>query len=225
MHRKLLLCAVTAGMIQVAPAQTTDGGRPKPVEEIVDTISPSSRTLTPTLAEPFKPITGGARMRWFVNGSVGFESLAIVGPLSAGWGTWRGSPPEYPNNITGFGQRYGMRLTGVVVDNAISASAGAVWGEDPRYFRKGDGSFKGRAFQIIRSTYMSRYRDGEYHLAWARFAGNAGNNFLSNMWRVPSQSTTSEAAIRCGWGLLDRMAANAFSEFWPDIKNILRRKK
>ena len=166
----------------------------------------------------YKPITATERLKWFTVSTVGPTSLLLSGPLSAGWGTAFDSPPEYNTSWKGFGQRYGMRLTGVSVGNAINAGLGAAWGEDPRYFRSPHREFGKRVKYVIKATFYAPYRDGTWHPAYARYAGNIGNNFLSNTWRVPSASTPGKASLRCAYGVVGELSANAFAEFWPDIK-------
>jgi hypothetical protein len=41
---------------------------------------------------------------------------------------------------------------------------------------------------------------------------------LSNTWRAEGENSAGDAAVRCVWGIADRMAGNAFAEFWPTIK-------
>ena len=193
--------------------------------EAASTLYPDSVDLVPSEEAILKPIKPNQRLLWFVNSSVGVESLLLSGPISAGWGTWRHNPQEYPPTWEGFGQRYGMRLTGVVTGNAIQASVGALWGEDPRYFRLEQGTFKEHVVQVLKGSVMSRYADGQYRFGYSKLAGNVGNNFLSNTWRVPSESTASQASLRCVYGLLARMAGNAFAEFWPEVRTRLFKKR
>jgi hypothetical protein len=145
-------------------------------------------------------------------------SLLITGPFSAGLGTLRDAPHEYDTHWDGFGQRYGMRLTGISTGNAIEAMLGAAWGEDPRYFRAPQHGFGARTKYVMRSTFLAPRPDGQWHPAYARYIGIVGNNFLSNTWRVPSERGTSDAVVRSAWGVLSDMAGNAFTEFWPDIR-------
>ena len=173
----------------------------------------------------YKPVTGTQRFNWFVVSTVGPTSLLLAGPLSAAWGTAFNSPKEYGPGWEGFGKRYGMRLTGVSTGNAIEAGLGAVWGEDPRYFRSPDQHFGARVKYVIKTTFMAPGRDGKWRIAYARHAGNVGNNFLSNTWRVGSENGPDDAAVRCIWGITGKMSGNAFSEFWPDVKKIVFRKK
>lgn len=165
----------------------------------------------------YTPPTAADRLKWFTVSTVGPTSLLLSGPLSAAWGTAFNSPEEYGPGWEGFGQRYGMRLTGVSVGNAMTAGLGAIWGEDPRYFRAGNGTFGHRVKYVVKSTFYAPYRDGTWHIAYARHIGNVGNNFLSNTWRVPSENSAGDAALRSVYGVGAAMAGNAFSEFWPDV--------
>jgi hypothetical protein len=178
----------------------------------------------PRVVPDYKPVTGKQRFNWFVVSTVGPPSLLLSGPISAAWGTAFNRPPEYGLHWEGFGKRYGIRLTGVSTGNAIEASLGAVWGEDPRYFRSPDRAFGLRVKYVIRTTFTAPRRDGRWRPAYARYAGNVGNNFLSNTWRVKSESGTDDAALRCLWGITGKMAGNAFSEFWPDVKRLVFKK-
>ncbi|MCU1312159.1 MAG: hypothetical protein JWO20_3284 [Candidatus Angelobacter sp.] len=166
----------------------------------------------------YKPITISERGKWFVVSTVGPMSLFVAGPLSAGLGTWRDRPEEYGTSWEGFGKRYGIRLTGVSTGNAIEASLGAVWGEDPRYFRSPDQAFGPRVKHVVKATFMAPGVDGRWRPAYARYAGNIGNNFLSNTWRAESENSAGDAVVRCISGVAGRMAGNAFKEFWPTIK-------
>lgn len=178
----------------------------------------------PSIVPDYKPITGKQRFNWFVVSTVGPTSLLLSGPLSAAWGTAFNSPEEYGPHWEGFGKRYGMRLTGVSTGNAIEASLGAIWGEDPRYFRSPDRAFGSRVKYVIKTTFTAPGRDGRWRPAYARYAGNVGNNFLSNTWRVESENGAGDAALRCVWGITGKMAGNAFSEFWPDVKKMVFKK-
>jgi hypothetical protein len=85
-------------------------------EQVQDSVA-SSRSLTATRSSAipdYQPVTADGRVRWFLMTTVSPSRLLMVGPISAGWGTLRNVPSEYPTHWDGFGKRYGMRLTGVV---------------------------------------------------------------------------------------------------------------
>jgi len=181
-------------------------------------VPPAAPTTNPT----YTPITGKQRIDWAVKSTVGVKSLAVAGVISAGWGTIFNEPPEYGTQFDGFAKRYGMRLTGVATGNSMEASLGMVWGEDPRYFRAPEEKFWGRVGNAMDLTVRARGADGKYHLAYARYAGTTGNNFLSNTWRVDSENDVGDALSRTAAGFAGKLASNLFDEFWPDVRKKLK---
>ena len=172
---------------------------------------------------PYQPITTTGRLRWFVLNSIGPQSLA-AGVFSAAIGTAMNSPSEYGPHWEGFGKRYGLRLTGIVTQNAMEAGIGTLWGEDPRYFRTQDEPLRRRIRNILVMTVTARGRDGDLHPAYARYIAIGGGNLLSDTWRPESQETVGSTIGRIGLGFAGRAAGDAFLEFWPDIKRIALRR-
>jgi len=172
---------------------------------------------------PYAPISTKQRVQWAASETFGPESL-LVGTLSAGIGTGRDSPEEYGPHWDGFAKRYGMRFTGVAASNTIEAGLGAIWGEDPRYVRNQNLPFKRRIGNVFVLSFAARNRHGNLMPAYARYIAIPGNNFLSNTWRVSSESTTSAALTRTAYGVLSEVASNAWSEFWPDVRHMVFKK-
>jgi hypothetical protein len=164
----------------------------------------------------YQPITAKQRLHWFTRSTIGPESLA-GGVFTAAFGTAINRPQEYGPHWEGFGKRYGMRFSGIATGNTMEASLGALWGEDPRYFRATGQSFKGRIKNVVVMTFAARQADGGLAPAYARYAGISGNNFLSNSWRADNESGVSDACLRTALGFAGRMAGNAFAEFWPTL--------
>jgi hypothetical protein len=192
----------------IAPAQTV---QPNPREQ-------AARANSASLSiKPYHSIDGRQRVKWFVGSTVGLETLTI-GLFSAGFGTARDNPKEYGGSWVGFGKRYGMRLTGVSTGNAMEAGLGALWGEDPRYFRTYRQALKGRLRSVVIMTFLAHGRDGQLMPAYARYISTPGNNFLSNSWRPDSEANTRSALLRTGWGFLGLMGKNTFTELWPDLR-------
>jgi hypothetical protein len=191
-------------------------------------INPTQQAAPPPNApsasiKPYHAITPRQRLQWFAQSTVGPETLA-VGLFSAGIGTARDAPREYGGHWGGFADRYGMRLTGVSTGNAMEAGLGAIWGEDPRYFRAYRQNFAGRIRNVVGMSFLAHNRSGQLSPAYARYVAMPGNNFLSNTWRADSEANNRAAAERTGLGFLGLMGKNAFTEFWPDVnRRIFRR--
>ena len=180
---------------------------------------PTNNLTSSNIDAPSTYITSKQRFDWFVTSSVGPTSLA-AGLFTAGFGTARDVPKEYGPHWEGYGKRYAMRFSGIATSNAMEASLGALWGEDPRYFRDPDDPIKVRIGHAIFTTFTAHNRQGKTMPAYARYIAIPGNNFLSNTWRADSEATTKGAAIRTMYGILGRMGGNAFAEFWPDLKKL-----
>jgi len=176
----------------------------------------STKAISPYA--PYEMISGKERLRWVIRGTFGPKSL-IVGVFSAGISTADNTPKEYGPHWDGFAKRYGMRFTGVATSDTMEAGLGAIWGEDPRYVRSADPAFKKRLGHVFLLTFTARNREGELKPAYARFIAIPGSNFLSNTWRADSVSDSSHALTRSAYGILFRLASDAWSEFWPDMKH------
>jgi len=167
----------------------------------------------------YQPITGGGRIEWATMTTISLPSFG-AGLANSAWGTGFDHPSEYGTSLKGFGKRFGLRLTGVATSNVMEAGLGRVLGgEDPRYERAGGESFGYRVGHVVKMTFIARNGSGDLAPAYARYAAISGSNFLSNAWRPDSDATAKQATIRIGLGFLGRMSANAFYEFWPDVKD------
>ena len=176
--------------------------------------------LVPGVNPPYQPIRPVQRLTWFARSTIGVQSLG-VGVMSGAYRTALNEPPEYEGTWKGFSKRYGMRLTGVATSNAMEASLGALWDEDPRYFRTEGQPFGGRIKHVIKLTFAAYSSDGSLKPAYGRHIGNFGSSYLSNTWRTHSEASGQDAFVRGIMGIVGRMSGNAFLEFWPDVKQRL----
>jgi hypothetical protein len=175
-------------------------------------------TTAPVLTEAPPPIDGIGRLNWVVKGTLGPASL-WTGVFTSTWGTTFNKPREYGDSGLGWVKRYGLRMSGIAVDNTLEAGMGAFWGEDPRYHRVAQEPFKSRLMNTVKMTVMANKNDGSIAPAYARYIGIGGGNAMSNMWRPDSQVTFGNTMQRIGEGFASRLLANMWDEFWPSVKN------
>jgi hypothetical protein len=186
-------------------------------QEIQKDPKADARPDAPSMSiKPYHPITGGQRVRWILTSTVAPPSLLAEAVASA-YNTGKNEPKEYRGTWSGFGKRFGIRLSQTATGTAIEAGLGSIWGEDPRYFRSYSQPFKGRVKNVVMSSFLTHTRSGQFMPAYARFIAIPGSNFLSNTWRADSEANTRQALERTGWGFLGEIGKNAFLEFWPDF--------
>jgi hypothetical protein len=189
-----------------------------------DNVPPVDSDAQASYQSDTSAIAAQERLGWILKSTLGPKNL-FSGIFISGWGTWRNQPVEYGSHWDGYAKRYGLRLSVGGTSNVIEAGVGSLWGEDPRY-RRADGQPLGRRLtHVVVSTFVTHDRNGGPMPAYARYIAVPGGNLLSNAWRPDSQATLSNAAMRVGLGFLSRMAGNAYSEFFPDLRDRIFHKK
>ena len=136
-----------------------------------------------------------------------------------------GTPEEWGGGAAGYGKRLASTLAGSGIHGVLAFGLDSALHEDPRYFRSRNTGFWNRAGHAVRGTVLTHTdAGGETFSVW-RFGSAYGAAFLSNEWYPDRLDTVRlgllQGSLRLGFDL----AANLGSEFWPDIKTkILRRK-
>jgi len=214
------------GMVVPAPHDVDPGIAPHATWMPGPSMS-EGMTLAPGLpAKPkpqnqeYEPITAKQRLEWLLDTTLGPSHLA-GGVVSAAYGTAVDKPPEDGPHWGGFGERYGVRLTGIATSNVMEGGIGAIWGEDPRYLRDPEKSFGARVASVLRQTVETRKRSGQFSPAYARYIAFTASNFLSNAWRPDSEADSYHAGLRVAEGFGGQLASNTWDEFWPSVHDKL----
>jgi hypothetical protein len=222
----ILVVRAAVASAQSVPSERPPEPGPQPLNrsQVLHSSSASFTSLKEqSLKGPYQPLTPGQSFSWFIKSTISPQHMAGVGILSAG-GTAVNRPGEYGPHWSGFADRFGIGMAGSAVGNGIEVSAGLALREDPRYFRVPEETFKSRLGNVARFTFSARGEDGSLGPAYARYIAIVGGNFLSNTWRVRSEANARDALLRSSEGFGGRMAADAFQEFWPDVKKYVFRK-
>ena len=186
---------------------------------LCSSVPARAQTASP---DPYTPITSGERAKWIVEGSIGPRSLA-TGAFTSTWGTAINSPHEWERTWSGFGKRFGDREARVTISNSLEGGLGAIWGEDPRYGRLGRGGLWPRARHALKSSVLARRRDGQLAPAWGRYVGDVASTAIARTWLPPSATSAVGTTWSITNSVLGRMVGNAFAEFWPDARQLLKK--
>jgi hypothetical protein len=134
--------------------------------------------------------------------------------------------------VAALGQRggvgYAPRYATALADNAIgnfltSAVLPSALHQDPRYFELGEGGFLHRAGYALSRSVLTRSRSGQTRFNLSEIAGNAVAAGISNAYYAPSDRTVTGTLTRWGMQVLWDTVSNELKEFWPDIRQRLRK--
>jgi hypothetical protein len=135
------------------------------------------------------------------------------------------TPREWGQGAVPYGKRVASAAGATAIRNVFAFALDAGLGEDPRYARSGRGNFFGRIGHAARETCVTRTDGGRARFATWRFGSALGAAYLSNVWYPDRLNTLSsgmeQGAATIGLDLLGNVA----SEFWPDVKHMVLRRR
>lgn len=146
--------------------------------------------------------------------------------FTAGLNQAEDSYREYGQGVEGFakywGASYADTFDGTILGNALFP---ALLHEDPRYFRKGTGSFGSRLLYSVLTTVRSRSDKGNWVPNFGNVFGNLAAGGISNLYYPASDRgvglTFQRAFVVTAEGALGAL----LFEFWPDVSHKVHKKK
>lgn len=89
----------------------------------------------------------------------------------------------YGQGAQGYGKRFGALFADSATDNFIGgALLSSWWKQDPRYFYKGTGTVKSRAFYAIANAVMCKGDNGKWQVDYSAIAGGLASAGISNLY-------------------------------------------
>lgn len=167
-----------------------------------------------------------------VVGKLNFHTQSIGSPLSlaesaayAGIIQGLDTPREWGQGADAYGKRLASTLGASAIHGALAFGLDSALHQDPRYFRSHDTSFWRRTAHAFRGTILTHTDRGGETLSTWRLSSDYGAAFLSNEWYPHRLNTVRLGALQGSLHLGFDFVSNLGSEFWPDVKRkILRRK-
>jgi hypothetical protein len=137
------------------------------------------------------------------------------------------------NNVNpGFGQEasgYAKRFGASFADGATGKMLGVyffptIFHQEPRYFRKGQGSFKSRLGYSLTRVVITRTDAGGSAFNWSKTLSSVGSGAISNLYYPDEDRGAGQTFRNAGWSMLSEAGINVLKEFWPDIQQKLFKK-
>jgi hypothetical protein len=176
------------------------------------------------IAQTSEPLDVTGKLRFHAESS--FGPLAVDGiAASAGAHQLFDAPREWGQGSAAYGKRFVSTAGAQGINGVLAFGLDSALHQDPRYYRSLQTGFWRRAGHALRGTILTRTDAGGETLSTWRIGSAYGSAYLSNMWYPDRLNTARLGFIQGSVGIGFGLAGNLGSEFWPDIKRkVLRRK-
>ncbi len=216
----LALVCPRAACAQETPSPTNSA--PEPENKRIFGIIPNYRT-SPNLAE-YKPLT--IREKWAIAAQDSFDRGTFV--LAAGFGAeaqFEHSSPSFGHGVKGYGRYAAASYADWTIGNVMTEGLyPTLLHQDPRYFRRGEGSGWSRLRYAVGQILWTHTDSGRTQFNFSEIVGNSTAVALSNLY-YPDNRTVANGASKLAVQIGVDMAANILKEFSPDWVHARSRKQ
>jgi len=202
--------------------EQSDQSQPKnPLAASLGLIAKRSYVF-PEIAFTPGPLTPTQKFKLFLNRSTS-PSQIFSSVAGAGIGQASDSLSGYGQGWNGYGKRFGSSLASSAASNFFGTYLlSSMLREDPRYFVKLTGGWKGRVGHALARVVVIRTDVGGYKFNVPQTLGPLMAEGLANVYLPQGERTAGKTftrfGIRIGWGA----AGNLVREYWADIFKDLR---
>lgn len=185
-------------------------------------VLPNYRTAEGYVA--YSPITTKQKFTIANNDTIDGPSFALAAMFS-GLSQIENSEPSFGQGVQGYAHRYGTGLADQIIGNYMTeAIMPTLLHQDPRYFRRGHGSFLGRVGWAASRSVVARNDSGRWNFNYAEWTGNGMDAALGNAYYPDDRGflpTMSRLLTFVGTDTVSQV----MKEFWPDVKRKYFHKK
>lgn len=183
-------------------------------------IMPAFNSVESGQAVPLRP---GQKFHLWFRSAVDPFTFAAAG-IDAGIEQAENSYPEYGQGFVGYAKRYGAAYADNVDGNFWgNAVLPVILHQDPRYFRLGHGSIKGRIWYATISTVRCKGDNGKWQPSYSNIGGNLIGGAIANAY-YPAADRGFGLTMERGFTVTAEGAFGAFAyEFYPDLIQYWRR--
>ena len=170
-----------------------------------------------------RPMTAGDKFklasRYFNLYTVGFVAFR------AGVDQAVDSKDEYGQGAQGYGKRFGADFAdGLSNSFFVTAVFPSLLHQDPRYYRRGEGSGFSRMAYAASRVLITRQDSGRKMFNFSEVSGNAASSGLSTAYYPDNERTAGDFAVRAGIQIAYDAGFNILKEFYPDLEKKFRKK-
>jgi hypothetical protein len=178
-------------------------------------IIPNYRTF-PSLLN-YKPLTSGEKFKIASEDSLDRGTFALAG-LFGGLGQLTDSNKSFGQGSAGFARYFGTSYGDLLIGNYMSEAVyPSILHQDPRYFRRGNGSGRSRFAYAVSRIFWTQRDSGGTQFNYSEWLGNSTAVAISNAY-YPDQRTAGGALSKLAMQIGVDAVGNVLKEFWPDLQ-------
>jgi hypothetical protein len=148
-------------------------------------------------------------------------TLSIVAAGYAGLGQLTDQNPSFGQGMAGYGNRLVRNYSDQVMGNLLVEGAMPILlHQDPRYFRRGQGTFWGRFGYAASRVFVTRNDSGSTEFNYSEIVGNSVAVGISNAY-YPGSRNAGGNFQKFSLQIATDAVSNVLKEFWPDVKRKL----
>jgi hypothetical protein len=183
-------------------------------------VLPNYRTAEGS--DPFRPISTKQKFTIATKDTFDYPSYGLAAAF-AGLSQLQNDNPSFGQGLKGFAKRYGSAVLDQDLGNYMTeAIMPSLLREDPRYFRRGQGSFLGRAAYAASRVVVTKTDAGNSRFNTSEFLGNGIVASIGNLY-YPDDTGLRYTAQRMFTQIGTDAFDNILKEFWPDVKRKWRK--
>lgn len=173
------------------------------------------------------PLSPGQKFQLAFRGAIDPFAFVAAG-LDAAFSQARDGFAGYGPGMAGYGQRFGASYAdsfdSAMIGNALLPS---LLHQDPRYFRRGTGSFGSRFFYALSTTVRCKDDRGRWVPNYSDIFGELAAGGISNLYYPRTDRGAGLTFERTLTQTAEGAIGAVFFEFWPDIarKNPFHRER
>jgi hypothetical protein len=184
-------------------------------------VLPNYRTADGT--QPFRPITTKQKFTIATKDTFDYPSYILAAAFS-GISQLDNSNPSFGQGLKGYARRFGSAVADQDIGNYMTeAIYPSLLHQDPRYFRKVNGSVMGRLGYALTRVLVTRTDGGTWQFNASEFLGNGTVAAIGNLY-YPDARGFGHTMQRMGSQIGTDAISGVLKEFWPDVKRKLTHK-
>ena len=157
------------------------------------------------------------KFRLFVSNNLEPVTFVAAG-FNAGVAQAENDDPTFGQGMAGYGQRYAAALTDSVSSDFFHTFFfPVIFQQDPRYYRRLEGTTGQRLGHALSHAFVARSDSGHRMFNFSEWLGTVSSTALANTYHPGNRRGVGPAAERIGISIGSDMGFDVLREFWPEV--------